>query len=92
MNTTLNISKSIGKIVTTSYGASVSTHKIGSFASLIENLTEVTITGLASANKLQKFQKQLSAAGFNTVTINWCQNAQIESDATATNFNITYSK
>ena len=92
MNTTLNISKSICKIVTTSFGASVSTHKIGNFASIIENLTEVTITGLTSANKLQKFQKQLTEAGFNAITIHWCQNAEMASNDTAVNFNITYSK
>ena len=92
MNTTLNISKSICKIVTTAFGSTVSTHKIGSFANIIADLTSVTITGTSSANKLNKFQKQLSDAGFKVESTAWCYNAEMELDATATTYNITYSK
>jgi hypothetical protein len=92
MNTTLNISKSIAKIVSTACGTLVSTHKLGSFANIIADLTTVTITGTSSANKLEKFQKQLAAAGFKMESTAWCHNADMESDATATTYNITYSK
>ena len=90
MDTTLTISKTITRIATSSFGSMVSTHKIGDFSKLLSNLNVVTISGTTSANKLAKFQKQLTALGFIIESTAWLDESSILEGCY--NFNITYKK
>ncbi len=89
---TITISKALSVVKYISEKqAEVSTTQLSNLGNVISGLDVVTLTGLATDKKIEKYSQVLISAGFNMSCINWKENAGFQGKEVM-NFNILFSK
>lgn len=90
---TLNISKSLTKMVTTSFGTLISSYKLGQLNIAVADLKSFDFTGTAKASKFSKYEEVLLNAGFCVSEVLYSDNAGFEgANSDVINFRVVYAK